>query len=1443
MSLSVPLNFDGDDVKVLDSVRRLIVVTYDLVDKYPVLAENIKDLLGACYVHGTREVLGTSKKLKANRNIQARILNAIEYLESMNLDSINYSVFLITVGYFLNYDEKEAYARVKPYLVDMNDLKERHYMMLGSVVEMFSQMAANISYDAKDTPRVRDINANKLYNRVLALYRDKLLNTMAPFRKNDFTEIGKKFHIPFNSIATTILQSANKDTVFDDSNSPAIGTSMLSVDDDFYSFLKPKNTSTPASNVPVSQVSQTVTFRDTGSTMVGGAKKKDKLVRLEAEKRKTLAAQAQEEWEIKQQKEIERKKREEEDLAEQDTVLLEDLNLIDIAQNRNRTNINRWNTLFSLEQPQSDAQSYFASVGGEGQAAFESMREKKKVEASNLSTKEIDEIEEIELEEALKQSRLEQQNNLRLLENKIKELEQKQSEELMREKIINYNLSLEQKAERRKSEKLRLLEFQKAEDERKRQKELDLEKDRKTREQQIENDRLKKEVEKMRALRRGEYGLFDEPARPTRVSDPYVTPLRRTSSFSEARDESQTRFGYDVTTDARRDPSPDFGPYRHDDGSRPYAHSQDIFRTDNLPREDRSRHDRPRVDRARDDRIDLNRFDPVFDLETFPPHGDFENRIDFNNRRIRNTFRKIENTDYPSSVRTPHVDYFDFDIQGQTMTEILGNRFFRYRFHDEVEREFTKKTILERILLDNDSGVLAKQIALRGISDFNATELHQRGVDIAAVVSRQCIADAATPRASNSMLPTPKLGTTRSLNSSILKSINTSLNNEKFYPEKEGGKPINYFLAQVGNAISMYRLNEQCSFELLKYVLKVKSPLYNVIEEEQEKGSSFLQIWDYVQTSMAPSYNGEKVEAQIKKLLSTKPSGSLGPHLIAIHDLAIQKYANITKRTEKEAQVFFTTKEMIFQVLRKFYPLMIQPVVDAMRKIDKLDETKKGVYRDQNGPPSNSTDRIRTLIQVISNMERDYAIITGDNPSLCVSINVVEPVEEASVNSTNVSPGSTPLTVENLAQALPQALAMIGATDTRQLKPNRPPKSVGFTNNSTSSNNSSNNNPNNNRIDKQLGYLADLCQTVAHGQQNLQNQINQNATASAAPVITPTYFAPTAVPLVHTVPQTMAPSNTYTHLTAQAQPAEAQAYAPQNIPQNNMVNGFAQAGNNNNNNNNNYQGGFRNNNNNRNPGYNGNNNNNNNNNNNRGGSNGYRGPRNNNNNNNNGNLNNNNVDVNGFRNRNNGNGNPNGYRAPNQGNNNNNQRQFGNNNNNNGNNNGNRPFNNGFVNNNNNNRPPYNNNQNRPNNQYNGNRNNNNNNNNNGFNNGPRLVRSNDPNMVCLLCGFTASHEWQNCRKYPGTQPTGTACTNCSGQHPGPCKFFRNNNNNGNVPNYQNNNNNRTPAPAQAQPARGNGGILGNNGQQAVPQHAQMHATTADQTYVQQYTQPFVQNI
>ena len=94
-----------EDLAVLDSVRKLIVITYDLIENYPAAADDLKNILGACLKHGIRKVM-EGKKLKSSAKTQAKIDAAVNYLESINLKTVNYSVALITLGYFLNFDEK-----------------------------------------------------------------------------------------------------------------------------------------------------------------------------------------------------------------------------------------------------------------------------------------------------------------------------------------------------------------------------------------------------------------------------------------------------------------------------------------------------------------------------------------------------------------------------------------------------------------------------------------------------------------------------------------------------------------------------------------------------------------------------------------------------------------------------------------------------------------------------------------------------------------------------------------------------------------------------------------------------------------------------------------------------------------------------------------------------------------------------------------------------------------------------------------------------------------------------------------------------------------------------------------------------------------------------------------------------------------------------------------
>ena len=303
-----------EDLAVLDSVRKIIVITYDLIENYPAAADDLKNILGACLKHGIRKVM-EGKKLKSSAKTQAKIDAAVNYLESINLKTVNYSVALITLGYFLNFDEKEAFARVKPYLVDRQHLKKKEYMMLGAVIEMFTQLARTYSTDPSVTnARQRDINASNLAKKVINKYKSHI-TPLAPFNEREFKDLSRKFKLsPDMSFCTLILEVAKGVDFTTALNTPmVVGPAMLSVMDDFYSFMDTDALSTSTPQKP------TVTFSDPlpiDPTMNAGVKKRPSLLQAEEEKKKW------EEWKhqqyLEQQEQHENAKRHQEFLRRQE---------------------------------------------------------------------------------------------------------------------------------------------------------------------------------------------------------------------------------------------------------------------------------------------------------------------------------------------------------------------------------------------------------------------------------------------------------------------------------------------------------------------------------------------------------------------------------------------------------------------------------------------------------------------------------------------------------------------------------------------------------------------------------------------------------------------------------------------------------------------------------------------------------------------------------------------------------------------------------------------------------------------------------------------------------------------------------------------------------------------------------------------------------------------
>ena len=1418
------VSFENKDVYILETVRKLSISLHALINKYPIQSAEIRKYWGPCYFLDAEKAMSDDSARTDAEFINDRFNAALDFLYSIeDVEITHYGFVLLTLAHFLNYSDDEAMSRIQPFLLEPIDMEKKEFIMTGAVLELFRQATVPYIDLVGQTSRTTDVLKNQVVDKALKHLRSHFFKTMAVFREMDFETAAGRFNLNTKlSFCHPVIRTALglprdraiEENLYDSSvtilSSPIraskqpTGAVPRQKEKDLISWGQSSQEATEI--IEAQQQADLADIRQQNAILLS-QQLDDQDFRIEEEQRKIKAQLEREEQEkqnppsalasfvfsttardeaIAQRQKEEDKRRADLQASAQRAreIHAEEAKLAEAAREIKA----------KLEQAEQEKLSLAAQIEAQKkeeekrkqkeaeqkkkdkEEAKQKEKEKKELQKKNLAVlhqmkkddeereklrkeKDLLEQDKRNLQEAIRRSTLESGAAVLNLKKQMSSLEAQKEEELVQEKDARAFAEAEREKERKKTEEYRLREFQKEEEFRKKQKEFSIAKEMEVLQQKKENERLIKELEKMKALKKGEYGCLDTPVSRDRFSTPLApSKARRNLSFDLRADSSFAEQQDDLIN---LDES-----YRKGD----YHEENDYF-------EEHSHNRNRSFERG------ANLFDDDYACDDegvcyFPddPLGPARADDRRENARLRNTFRKTERNEFPSKIRTPHIDYFDFNLQGQTISEILGARFYRYRFHDEVERELTKKTILERVLLSNDSGELAKHLALRGLGDFNATNFHQRGVDLTAMISRQCIAEAANPRCVDNRIPPPKLGTNNKCQPSVLKGLNTTLLGDKFCPEN--GKPIDFFLSQVSSTISMYKFDQSCAYEVLKFVLKHQSPLYNVVAEEQKKETPFLQVWNYVQTSMAPSFNGEKIENQIKKLLATRPAGSLGPHLIAIHDLAIQKYAPNQNQKEKDTQVFYLARDLIFAVLQKHYPYMLQHVIDAFRKVERMKETRSGVYRDQYGPIDlDQTDRVKTLIQVISNLERDHALTTGGHSAFISTAQFFEETPEASINTTSASSspsapaGSAPVTKADLDEAL----ASIAANDVR----NRPrgPKQNHFNPNH---HNNHNNGPS--KVEKQLDELTSMVCTLNSQNTNLQHQIAQSkaSSQSLAPAPAPApqqgFFAPQSqTPATPSpVTQTLAPPNTYSHpshqshQSAQAQQMTAQAYqgpgAPQYQQRNpNQGNGSGGGGS--------RGGGFG-------RGFGGY----------QGGSGGYRR---------------NGDDANftprgggyqGNRPRGGGFGfGFGGFRPRPQ---NDNQRFDGN-------------------------QRPFNDNRNFGNQQPRG-----------GFNprfNNPpgdnRTRRPADPSWVCDLCGFKASHLYPQCYKYPNMEPSGPQCTVCNGRHPVPCRAnIRNPNQNQNQQPQQQ----QAPPQGQAQPQRGPGGFLGNSGQQPLPQHVTMHASQVE---------------
>ena len=267
------------------------------------------------------------------------------------------------------------------------------------------------------------------------------------------------------------------------------------------------------------------------------------------------------------------------------------------------------------------------------------------------------------------------------------------------------------------------------------------------------------------------------------------------------------------------------------------------------------------------------------------------------------------------------VDSFNFNIYGDSIPEILGDRFDNVTFPSEGARVAAAHAILQRVVDDPLTPNNTKIIALQELSQIDPPKQLKSQSQMSALEAVK-LANYGIPSlsASGNIIPPPVLGTMSTYNNHIIKQLYYSLGmsqDEKFTVGDPICKPLKYFLPALSTAITSNRLDEEAAYSLLMSITKGDT-YFHIRQGRFVDKTPFEEMWVTLQKTSSKSASPAGLMKELEAIFKNYPTdleGSLG----RIQTIRAQMFEDHPDEDERK---MFTTKSTIqdfTNLIHKYY--------------------------------------------------------------------------------------------------------------------------------------------------------------------------------------------------------------------------------------------------------------------------------------------------------------------------------------------------------------------------------------------------------------------------------------------------------------------------------------------------------------------------------------------
>ena len=308
----------------------------------------------------------------------------------------------------------------------------------------------------------------------------------------------------------------------------------------------------------------------------------------------------------------------------------------------------------------------------------------------------------------------------------------------------------------------------------------------------------------------------------------------------------------------------------------------------------------------------------------------------------RKSEQEFETEEINHELQDLSLQSFDFNVSGVTPEDILGPKFMRTTFPDELSRVETMRAILQYVLDHPGCRFPTRGIVLNMLGEFDMPRQTRTNFALSTLQTMDAIASPYSEGMyDDSLISPPLLGLRSCYGSSLSKGVFSALGlstDEKFCLEDLLSKPLNLYLPSLKRIIEAEQLCSDSAFTLLLSVLK--GDCFDEVHSHMIDGSrSFEEVWMSLQKTCGRVVHTGGLEKSIKEILS-KPPVSYPAALARLQNLRTKGFAHVRDKRMRQAKISEAAFEDFRTLIRTFMPL-------ESVSIDWAYRSKKAAYDEE----------------------------------------------------------------------------------------------------------------------------------------------------------------------------------------------------------------------------------------------------------------------------------------------------------------------------------------------------------------------------------------------------------------------------------------------------------------------------------------------------------------